>query len=345
MTSNLVLAQLGCGYWGPNLLRNFSALPGCTVRYVVDSSAERRAFVEANFPLSRAIESHQIVLEDPDVHGVIISTPAASHFSLARQVLDAGKHVFVEKPLATKVAEVDELSRRAAERNLVVMTGHTFVYNSAVRYVKKLIDSGELGDLRYIYSQRLNLGRIRSDIDALWNFAPHDISIIQYWLGDPEPISIGRQGMAYMQDGIDDVVFLSLEYPGKVIANIHVSWLDPQKVRKMIIVGSRKMVVYDDIAENKIAIYDKGIDRRAILGENMDFDNPQVSGFNYRSGDILIPEVKFAEPLRVEAEHFADCIRNSREPLTGLSHARTVVSILERARPLNGEVIRQNSAI
>jgi predicted dehydrogenase len=345
MTSNIVLAQLGCGYWGPNLLRNFSAISGCTVKYVVDSSAERRAFVEANFPLSRATENHQAVLEDPDVNGVIIATPAASHFSLAKQVLVAGKHVFVEKPLATKVAEVDELSRCAAERNLVVMTGHTFVYNSAVRYVKKLIDSGELGDLRYIYSQRLNLGRIRSDIDALWNFAPHDISIIQYWLGDPEPVSIGRQGMAYMQDDIDDVVFLSLEYPGKVIANIHVSWLDPQKVRKIIIVGSRKMVVYDDIAENKIAIYDKGIDRRAILGENMDFDNPRVSQFNYRSGDILIPELKFTEPLRVEAEHFADCIRNSREPLTGLSHARTVVSILERARPLNGEVTRQNSAI
>ncbi len=345
MTSNLVLAQLGCGYWGPNLLRNFSALPGCTVKYVVDSSAERRGFVEANFPLSRAIESYQTVLEDPAVHGVIIATPAASHFALAKQVLDAGKHVFVEKPLATKVVEVDELSKSAGARNLIVMTGHTFVYNSAVRFVKKLIDSGELGDVRYIYSQRLNLGRIRSDIDALWNFAPHDISIIQYWLGDPEPISIGRQGMAYMQDGIDDVVFLSLEYPGKVIANIHVSWLDPQKVRKMIIVGSRKMVVYDDIGENKIAIYDKGIDRRAILGENMDFDKPQVSPFNYRSGDIVIPQVKFAEPLRVEAEHFADCIRNSREPLTGLSHARTVVSILERARPLNGEVIRKTSAI
>src|SRR5262249_16225222 len=250
----------------------FSVLPGCTVKYVVDSNAERRAFVEANFPHSRAIASHQVVLNDPSVHGVIIATPAASHFFLAKQVLDADKHFFVEKPLETKVAEVDDLSRRAAGRNLVVMTGHTFVYNSAVRYVKKLIDSGELGDLRYIYSQRLNLGRIRSDIDALWNFAPHDISIIQYWLGDPEPISIGRQGMAYMQEGIDDVVFLTLEYPGKVIANIHVSWLDPQKVRKMIIVGSRKMVVYDDIAENKIAIYDKGIDRRAILGENMDFD-------------------------------------------------------------------------
>jgi predicted dehydrogenase len=147
-----------------------------------------------------------------------------------------------------------------------------------------------------------------------------------------------------MQEGIDDVVFLNLEYPGKVIANIHVSWLDPQKVRKMIIVGSRKMVVYDDIAENKIAIYDKGIDRRAVLGENMDFDNPRVSQFNYRSGDILIPEVKFAEPVRVEAEHFIDCIRNSCEPLTGLSHARTVVSILERARPLNGEVVHQTTA-
>src|SRR4030095_16309467 len=336
MTSNLVLAQLGCGYWGPNLLRNFSALPGCTVRYVVDSSAERRAFVEANFPLSRAIESHQIVLEDPGVDGVIIATPAASHFSLAKQVLDAGKHVFVEKPLATKVVEVDELSRRAAGRKLVVMAGHTFVYNSAVRYVKKLIDSRELGEVRYIYSQRLNLGRIRSDIDALWNFAPHDISIIQYWLGDPEPFSIGRQGMAYMQNGIDDVVFLSLEYPGKVIANIHVSWLDPQKVRKMIIVGSRKMVVYDDIAENKIVIYDKGIDRRAILGENMDFDDPRPLQFDYRSGDILIPQVKFTEPLRVEAEHFAECIRNSCKPLTGLEHARTVVSILAQAPPLNG---------
>ncbi len=340
----IVLAQFGCGYWGPNLLRNFSALADCSVKYVVDSSAERRGFVESNFPRSRAVETNQVALEDPGVDGVVIATPAASHFSLAKQALEAGKHVFVEKPLATKVVEVDELSRCAAKRNLIVMTGHTFVYNSAVRYVKTLIDSGELGEVRYIYSQRLNLGRIRSDIDALWNFAPHDISIIQYWLGDPDPVSICRQGMAYMQDGIDDVVFLSLEYPNKIIANIHVSWLDPQKVRKMIIVGSRKMVVYDDISENKIVIYDKGIDRRAILGENMDFDHPRISQFNYRSGDILIPQVKFAEPLRVEAEHFADCIRNSRQPLTGLDHARTVVSILERACRPSGRVTGQTSA-
>jgi predicted dehydrogenase len=194
------------------------------------------------------------------------------------------------------------------------------------------VDAGDLGEIRYIYSQRLNLGRIRSDIDALWNFAPHDISIIQYWLGNPEPLSVIRQGMDYMQDRVDDVVFLSVVYPGKIMANIHVSWLDPQKVRKMIIVGSRKMVVYDDVADDKIAIYDKGIDRKAILGENMDFDKPRPLEFNHRSGDILLPQIKFTEPLRTEAEHFIDCIRNKCAPLTGVEHARNVVSILERAQ-------------
>jgi predicted dehydrogenase len=339
MHKPLVLAQLGCGYWGPNLLRNFSVLPGCSVKYVVDKSSDRRAFVEKNFPRTAAVESSDKVLNDPEIDAVVIATPAETHFSLAKAALGAGKHVFVEKPLATKASEVDELAKSAAERNLVVMVGHTFIYNAAVRYVKRLIEAGDLGEIRYIYSQRLNLGRIRADIDALWNFAPHDISIIQYWLGNPEPLSVSRQGMAYMQEGIDDVVFLNLEYPRKIIANIHVSWLDPQRVRKMIIVGSRKMVIYDDIADNKIAIYDKGIDRKAVLGENMDFDHPSRMQFNYRSGDILYPEVKFTEPLLVEAEHFCDCIINSKVPVTGLSHARTVVSILERARPfgLNGQ--------
>src|SRR6202012_211326 len=205
----------------------------------------------------------------------------------------AGKHVFVEKPLATTVAEVDELGRLAAPKKLVVMVGHTFIYNSAVRFVKKLIDEDALGEIRYIYSQRLNLGRIRSDIDALWNFAPHDISIIQYWLGDPAPLSVHRLGMDFIQQGVDDEVFLSIVYPEKLIANIHVSWLDPQKVRKMIVVGSRKMVVYDDVADDKIAIYDKGIDKKAILGQNMDFDNPRPDQFSYRSGDILMPDVQF----------------------------------------------------
>lgn len=333
MTRNgTVLAQVGCGYWGPNLLRNFSSLLNCRVKYVVDSSPDRRAFVEANFPRTMAVNRVDEALSDPEVAGVIIATPAGTHFQFAREALLAGKHVFVEKPLATKVAEVDELDRLAKDRELVVMAGHTFIYNAAVRYVKKLLDAGDLGEIRYIYSQRLNLGRIRSDIDALWNFAPHDISIIQYWLGDPMPVSVHRVGMDFIQNGIDDVVFLSIVYPQKIIANIHVSWLDPQKVRKIIIVGSRKMVVYDDVAEDKIAIYDKGIDKKAILGHNMDFDNPRPEQFSYRSGDILMPQVQFTEPLRSEAESFVECIWNGKKPVTGIPHARNVVAILEQAQ-------------
>jgi predicted dehydrogenase len=327
----VVLAQFGCGYWGPNLLRNFSSLPNCSVRYVVDASAQRRSFVQERYPNSIALQTPDEALADREVNAVVIATPAKTHFELACRVLMVGKDLFVEKPLATTVAEVDELDRYARERDLIIMAGHTFIYNSAVRYVKALIDRGELGDIRYIYSQRLNLGRIRSDIDALWNFAPHDVSIIQYWLGDPTPVTVSRHGMAYTQDGIDDVGFLNLEYPGKIIANIHVSWLDPHKVRRMTVVGSRKMVVYDDVAENKIAIHDKGIDRKAILGENMDFDRLPSAPFNYRSGDILFPQINFAEPLRAEAEHFRDCIVNRCAPLTGIEHARSVVAILEQA--------------
>jgi predicted dehydrogenase len=195
----------------------------------------------------------------------------------------------------------------------------------------KLIDSGELGDIFYIYSQRLNLGRIRSDVDALWNFAPHDISIIQYWLENPDPLSIVRRGISYIQIGIDDVVFLNIFYPGKIMANIHVSWLDPRRVRCITIVGSKKMVIYDDVAENKVSIFDKGIDRMAQLGTNMDFDNPFSQIFNHRSGDVLLPKIDFREPLKVEFDHFIDCIQNGTECLTGIKHARGVINILEEA--------------
>ncbi len=330
------VAQLGCGYWGPNLLRNFSALQGCGVKYVVDASSDRRRFVESNYPLTRAIDvgESDAVWEDPEIDAIVVATPAASHFELSKRALESGKHIFVEKPLATTTSEVEELAAIGKEKDLVIMAGHTFIYNSAVRYVKDLIDSGELGDLRYIYSQRLNLGRIRSDIDALWNFAPHDISIIQYWLNDPEPLSVSRQGMDYIQSGVDDVVFLSLVYPNKIMANIHVSWLDPQKVRKMIVVGSRKMVVYDDVSDNKIAIFDKGIDRLHVLGEHMDFDNLRPNEFSHRSGDLLMPQINFVEPLRTEAQHFVDCIREKLTPITGINHAKHVVSILEKARPI-----------
>jgi predicted dehydrogenase len=197
--------------------------------------------------------------------------------------------------------------------------------------VKKLIDAGELGDIRYIYSQRLNLGRIRSDVDALWNFAPHDISIIQYWLNDPAPLSVVRRGIDYIQKDVDDVVFLNVMYPGKVMANIHVSWLDPQRIRTIVVVGSKKMVIYDDTAENKIAIYDKGIDRKAQLGQNMDYDDQHFPTFDHRSGDVLFPKIDFQEPLKVEIDHFLDCIEKGTTCITGIDHARKVVQILASA--------------
>jgi predicted dehydrogenase len=244
------------------------------------------------------------------------------------KALEAGKHILVEKPLATSVAEVEHIGKLADENGLVAMTGHTFLYNAAVRYIKGLIESGRLGDIRYIYSQRLNLGRIRSDVDALWNFAPHDISIIQYWLGDPTPLSVVKRGVDYIQDHIDDVVFMNIYYPNKIMANIHVSWLDPRRVRSMTVVGSKKMVVYDDTAENKVMILDKGIDRMAILGEHMDYDNLSYPTFSHRSGDILLPRINFQEPLKVEVDHFIDCIENGDECITGVDHAKKVIEIL-----------------
>jgi predicted dehydrogenase len=189
-----------------------------------------------------------------------------------------------------------------------------------------LIDSGTLGDVRYIYSQRLNLGKIRTDVDALWNLAPHDISVIQYWLGDPKPLSVLRRGADYIQENIDDVVFMSIMYPGKVMANIHVSWLDPLKIRSMVVIGSKKMVVYDDMADEKIAIYDKGIDRKAASG-----NGKQSPAYDHRSGDVLMPKIEFKEPLKVELDHFIDCIQNGTKCLTGVDHARKVVEILATA--------------
>jgi predicted dehydrogenase len=324
------IAQIGCGYWGPNLLRNFSNVADCNVKYLADKSRERREFVSSRHPSTQTLEDHTLLMDDPEVSAIVIATPAGSHFELAKQALEAGKHVFVEKPLATCVAEVDKLARIAQNNGLKVMSGHTFLYNDAVRYIKQQVDSGSLGEVRYVYSQRLNLGRIRSDIDALWNFAPHDISIIQYLLDNPVPQQIDSQGMDFIQNGIDDVVFLNVRYE-KVFANIHVSWLDPLKVRKIVVVGSEKMIVYDDVAEDKISIYDKGIDRFSTLGDNMDFDTPTYDTFRYRSGDILIPRIEYTEPLRRECQHFLDCIKSGDEPLTGIKHTREVIRILESA--------------
>ena len=325
------IAQLGVGYWGPNLLRNLYSNPRCKLTCVVDPSPERRAFVSKNYPGIETWETAEQAIDNPAVDAIVIATPAATHFKIAMRCLHTGKHVLVEKPLATTVAEVDQMGEVANGKKLVVMAAHTFIYNDAVCCLKNLIDSGELGEIRYIYSRRLNLGRIRSDVDALWNLAPHDVSIIQHLLGNPVPISISRTGMDFIQKGIEDVTFLQITSPGKVMAQVHVSWLDPHKVREMTVVGSKKMVIYDDVAENKIAVYDMGIEPRAILGEKMDYDRTSPVQFVHRSGDIHIPKINFREPLKVEIDHFLDCIEGKAKCLTGPPHARQVVGILEKA--------------
>jgi len=324
----LNIAQIGVGYWGPNLLRNLVANKRCKVSKVVDLSSERLDYVKSLYPAIHTSDNIDNVFEDPDIDAIIISTPVATHFDLAVRSLVVGKHILVEKPLARSVEEVDRIGKLATEKCLVAMVGHTFLFNAAVRYIKEIINSGQLGDIRYIYSRRLNLGRIRSDVDALWNLAPHDISIIQYWLGDPRPVSVQKCGIDYIQQNIEDVVFMNIKYPNKIMVNIHVSWLDPLKIRSMTIVGSKKMVVYDDLSENKVTVFDKGIDRMAVLGENMDYDNTNFLTFNHRSGDVLMPKINFQEPLKVEIDHFIDCIQNGEECLTGIDHARKVVEIL-----------------
>lgn len=324
----LNIAQIGVGYWGPNLLRNLVENNRCDVMKVADLSDERRKFVQKNYPSISPINDTDRIFDDSAIDAVVIATPADSHFGLVMKALDAGKHVLVEKPMARTMKEVEEIARKAEETKLVAMVGHTFLYNSAVRYLKHYIESGELGEVRYIYSQRLNLGRIRSDVNALWNLAPHDVSIIQYLLGNPVPVSVTSYGMDYIQKDIADVVFMNIVYPGKIMANIHVSWLDPHKIRKTTVVGSRRMVVYDDVADDKIAIYDKGIDEVAELGKNMDYDNLPVFKLNYRSGDLIYPKIKFDEPLKVEVDHFMDCIEKKTSCLTGPDHAINVVKIL-----------------
>ena len=327
----VTIAQAGVGYWGPNLLRNLVMNKRCSVHTVVDPSVDRQQYVKSIYPKTEVTGDFDEICQNPEIDAVIISTPVATHYELAVKALKAGKHVLVEKPLARSVREVEEIGEAASKSGRVAMVGHTFLFNAAVRFIKDLIDSEELGEIRYIYSQRLNLGRIRSDVDALWNFAPHDISIIQYWLGDPVPASIVKSGVAYVQENIDDVVFLNLIYPNRVMANIHVSWLDPHRVRSMVVVGSKRMVAYDDVAENKVAIFDKGIDIKAALGENMDYDNQHFRVFNHRSGDVLLPKINFVEPLKMEIDHFLDCIENGAACIAGIEHAKKVVGILEKA--------------
>jgi predicted dehydrogenase len=334
------VAQVGLGYWGPNLARNLATVEGGRLTLLCDSNRERLERIGRQFPDARLIDDFGAVVGDPDVDGIVIATPVGTHFELARSALQADKHVLVEKPLATSSRECEELIRIAAERDLRLMVGHVFLYNAAVERVSEYITSGELGDVYYAYSQRLNLGQIRHDINAMWNFAPHDLSILCHWFG-AEPTAVLAQGYSYIQPGIEDVVFMGLEFPGGVGANVHISWLDPLKVRRMTVVGSEKMVIYDDVsADAKITVYDKGVTRRLRepaserLGDFGSFAEFQLL---LRAGDVLIPRIDFVEPLQRECQDFVDCIRSGATPRADGVQGLKVVRALEAAQRSMGD--------
>ncbi|MEZ4737225.1 MAG: Gfo/Idh/MocA family oxidoreductase [Caldilineaceae bacterium] len=315
------IAQVGYGYWGPNLARNFYQLPEAALTYLVDSSAEARTTAQRLYGC-QTVATLAEALADPVVDAVVLATPARTHHDLATAALTAGKHVFIEKPLAMSVAEGQALVALAAQQERVLMVGHVFEYNPAVHYIKRAIDTGELGEVYYLYSRRVNLGRVQSDINALWSIAPHDISIAMHLL-DQAPEAVSCQGAACLNGQVEDVIFLTLHFPGNVLCHIHVSWLDPSKTREMTVVGSRKMIVYDDVAtEGKVRIYDKGAYRKG---------DPIYGEFQYKlhSGDIWIPRIDMQEPLKLECAHFVECIREGKRPLTDGENGLRVVRVLE----------------
>jgi predicted dehydrogenase len=319
------IAVVGTGDWGANLVRNFARLPGARLAAVCDSDPKRLAATAAQYPGVRALSAIEEVAADPEVQGVVVSASAVSHHPLARVLLEAGKDVYVEKPLTLEVAHAEELVRIARERGRILMVGHLLLYHPAVRYLKGMIDRGELGDLYYIYSQRVNLGKVRRDENALWSFAPHDLSVILHLL-DMEPIDVVARGSAFLQGRVEDVVFVDLRFPGGKLAHVHVSWLDPHKLRKFTVVGSQKMVVFDDMeASEKVRIYDKGVDR---AGEVVSYGD----ALTVRSGDILIPKLSLQEPLTIECKHFVECVRERRVPLTDGEGGLRVVKVLAAAQ-------------
>lgn len=329
------IAQVGLGYWGPNLARNLATVDGGELDVLCDANTERLEKMGRQVPSARLVSDYRDVLADDGVDAVVLATPVDTHFELARKALEAGKHVLVEKPLATSSVECETLITLAEERDLRLMVGHVFLFNAAVNKVKEYIDGGDLGEIYYVYSQRLNLGQVRSDVNAMWNFAPHDLSILCHWLGS-EPTAVDAHGHSYIQQGVEDVVFMDLEFPGGIGANIHISWLDPLKVRRMTVVGSEKMVVYDDVsADAKVVVYDRGVTKRlkdrseASLGSYRSYGEFQLL---LRAGDVLIPKVDFTEPLKLECQHFVDCIATGSTPLADGRQGLMVVRALEAAQ-------------
>jgi predicted dehydrogenase len=321
----LAVAVVGCGYWGPNLIRNFSQMPGVKMKTAVDLNLERLRHIGQLYPAVRTTTSFDEVLGDAEIDAVMVATPVSTHHPLAKQALLAGKHVLVEKPMAASIAEAEELTALADGRGLVLMAGHTFLYTAAVNKMKDLISTGELGHIYYVSTTRVNLGLFQEDINVVWDLAPHDVSILNYVLG-AEPETVAAQGQAYIQTGIEDVAFLHLRYPGDIVAHTHVSWLNPDKIRRITVVGSKKMLVYDDVSTTeKIRVYDKGV---TVQPHYDTFGEFQLS---YRFGDIYTPRLDDNEPLKNECQHFVQCIQKRETPRSDGYSGLSVVRVMERA--------------
>lgn len=319
------IGVIGCGYWGAKHVRVFHELPGVRLAYAADLDQNRLDHVTAKYRDVKVTRDFIELLESPEVDGVVLATPVKTHYSLAKQALLAGKHVLVEKPLTASVTEAEDLIRIANERGRTLMVGHTFEYNPAVEALADLVQSGELGEILYADAARLNLGLFQRDINVVWDLAPHDLSILLAVLGQ-EPTSLSARGSAHYHEDIEDVAYIDFNFPSKVLAHVHVSWLDPCKVRRTTIVGTRKMAVYNDVADSeKLRVYDKGITWRHETDDFRDFH------LSYRYGNTTIYHLPSAEPLAVECQHFVDCIRDGKTPKTDGVNGLRVVRLLELA--------------
>jgi len=324
------IAVIGLGHWGPNLLRNFHHLADVNVAGICDLDASRLARLRPRYLLSTFTTRYQDLLDDPGLEAVAIATSASTHFEIARDALLADKDVFVEKPMCLQVQQAEALAGLARDRGRVLMVGHLMKYHPAVRYLKQYLDSGRLGDPLYVHSQRLNLGEVRKDENAMWCLAPHDISLVGYLLGK-QPYEVCAFGQSFLRRPVQDTVFLLMRYEGGVLAHLHVSWLDPNKVRRTTVVGSTQMAVFDDMEPmEKLRIYDKGVEF-----PNGDYPSPDAA-LSLRVGDIFIPSLEPHEPLRVECQHFVDCVCTRRQPITDAAEGLDVTRVLEAAeRSLN----------
>jgi predicted dehydrogenase len=320
------VAVVGLGYWGPNWVRNFQQGQFAKRIVACDLDETRRAHVSQLYSDLETTSRFEDILSDQDIEGIVVATPVSTHYSMARRALEANKSVLVEKPLATSSQEAEELLRLARERKKILMVGHTFEYSAPVLKMREIIASGELGDVFYVSSVRANLGLFQRDVNVTWDLATHDISIILSLMGGRMPEAVSCQGESHYGNGVEDVAMLTLRFERNIIAFVHVSWLDPDKIRRTTVVGSRKMLVYDDLAtQEKIRIYDKGVTAQKYYDTFGDFQ------FSYRYGDIKIPRIEEREPLRCECEHFVKCIRTGATPTTDGANGLRVVSVLEAA--------------